>query len=123
MVYKGKAGWCLLYSSLLALSASSSWIFALSFKITAAIPKVGRVPRIGFLYPCFTNFGRYPVWSRWAWVSNMRSILLGSNGKSFQLSSRKLLIPWKSPQSIRKFNSGVSTRNFDPVTVPEPPRK
>src|SRR5690349_14478541 len=46
----------------------------------------------------------------------------GSNGGSCQLRSRSSLSPWKSPQSTRTRALSVTTRYFEPVTVPTPPQ-
>src|SRR6185369_8868419 len=46
----------------------------------------------------------------------------GSNGGSCQLRSRRSLRPWKSPQSTRTRALSVTTRYFEPVTVPTPPQ-
>src|SRR6185369_10459600 len=46
----------------------------------------------------------------------------GSNGGSCQLRSRRSLRPWKSPQSTSTRALSVTTRYFEPVTVPTPPQ-
>src|ERR1700754_578863 len=46
----------------------------------------------------------------------------GSNGGSCQLRSRSSFKPWNSPQSTSTRDLPVSTRYFDPVTVPTPPQ-
>src|ERR1051326_6570254 len=46
----------------------------------------------------------------------------GSNGGSCQLRSRSSLRPWKSPQSTSTRALSVSSRYFEPVTVPTPPQ-
>src|SRR5689334_24112812 len=46
----------------------------------------------------------------------------GLKGGSSQLRSRSSLRPWKSPQSTRTRALSVTTRYFEPVTVPTPPQ-
>src|ERR1044071_3438806 len=57
-----------------------------------------------------------------ACVIRTASIECGSKGGSCQLRSRSSLRPWKSPQSTRTRALSVTTRYFEPVTVPAPPQ-
>lgn len=51
------------------------------------------------------------------------SMVTGSTGNSAQFISRSFLPPWNMPQSTSTLARGVSTRNFEPVTVRAAPRK
>jgi hypothetical protein len=66
--------------------------------------------------------GRYPTWSRCAWVSTTASIDPGGSGKSSQLRRRNSLSPWNSPQSNSTRRPLCVSRYFDPVTVRAAPR-
>src|SRR6185369_846679 len=57
-----------------------------------------------------------------ACVMKTASSECGSNGGSCQLRSRRSLRPWKSPQSTSTRALSVTTRYFEPVTVPTPPQ-
>src|SRR5215211_8002214 len=57
-----------------------------------------------------------------ACVISTASSECGSNGGSCQLRSRSSFRPWKSPQSTRTRALSVTTRYFEPVTVPTPPQ-
>src|SRR5213593_3144540 len=57
-----------------------------------------------------------------AWVIRTASIERGSKGGSCQLRSRSSLRPWNIPQSTKTFALSLSTKYFDPVTVPTPPQ-
>ena len=50
-------------------------------------------------------------------------MLLGSTGNRAQFRRRSSFKPWNRPQSTRILCPSLSTRNFDPVTVPAPPKK
>ena len=67
--------------------------------------------------------GKYPVWSRCAWVRTTASMLRGSTGNCAQFFKRSDLNPWNRPQSTRRRWVAFSTTYFEPVTVPAPPRK
>src|SRR5690554_4278573 len=45
------------------------------------------------------------------------------NGRGCQLRRRNHLYPWNNPQSMSTRVVLVSNKNFDPVTVSQPPRK
>src|SRR5215212_6689470 len=58
----------------------------------------------------------------WACVIRTALSECGSKGGSCQLRSRSSFRPWKSPQSTRTRALSVTTRYFEPVTVPTPPQ-
>src|SRR6266496_281853 len=57
-----------------------------------------------------------------ACVMRTASSARGSKGGSFQLRSRSSFKPWNIPQSTSTRALSVSTRYFEPVTVPTPPQ-
>lgn len=121
--YSGWAGRCLDQPRSLACWACSIWRCALSRSTISASRAVYALVRIGPRKPWRTRRGRYPQWSRWAWVTTTAWMSAASQGSGRQLRRLRSARPWKSPQSTRMRAWSLSTRNLLPVTVPTPPRK
>src|SRR4029079_17433503 len=58
----------------------------------------------------------------WAWETITASSGFGSYGGGGQVVCLSSLEPWKTPQSRRTRCDPDSSRNFEPVTVPQAPR-
>src|SRR5665647_2117057 len=121
--YSGRGGSCRENPPRRAFSASSSCRWALSRRTMEARAAVPCVHHVGPANPPRTRAGRWPQWSRCAWVRTTSEIDSGSTGSGFQLRRRHVLSPWYRPQSTIVRRPSLSRRNLLPVTVPVAPRK
>src|SRR5690606_9128799 len=121
--YSGSAGRCFEKPCRLANSASSSCSRALSRSRISESARVRSVAKTGPRKASRTSTGSQPEWSRCACVSNAASIDAGATGNGDQLRWRSFLKPWNSPQSTSSFDSPLSSRKREPVTVSAAPRK